>query len=118
MTIIFATIGLTNMGKQFSLTFNVKDDDSIDTDSIKFKLGSPPRKEQKTPPGQDFAIILSMIILGIIFIVNFLIPASVENITEQQPETESEPKPTNSPDNSTAKASNNYEPVRMYFEEY
>ncbi|WP_426559668.1 hypothetical protein [Dapis sp. BLCC M172] len=106
------------MGKQFSLTFNVKDDDSIDTDSIKFKLGSPPKKEQKSPPGRDFTIILSMIVLGIIFIVNFLIPASVESISEEPPEPESEPKPTNSQNNSTAKSSNNYEPVRMYFEEY
>ncbi len=102
------------MGKQFSLTFNVTDDDTIETDSIKVKLEKPKKKEQKPPPGQDFSIILSIIVLGIIFIVKVLIPASVESINEQPPE----PEPTNSQNNSTAKSSNNYEPVRMYFEEY
>ncbi|WP_324237121.1 hypothetical protein [Okeania sp.] len=101
-TIIFATIGLTNMSKEFSLKFNVNDDDTIDTNSIKIKLEKPKKRPPKTPPGQDFTIILLMIILGIILIVRFFIPASVENTTEQSPE----PEPTNSQNNSTAKSSN------------
>ncbi|MEM1170157.1 MAG: hypothetical protein AAGJ08_14030 [Cyanobacteria bacterium P01_H01_bin.35] len=100
------------MAKQFSLTFNVKDNDTVDADSIKLKLEGPKKKSSKTPPGRDFTIILSMIVLGIIFIVNFLIPASVESISEEPPE----PEPTNSQNNSTAKSSKNYEPVRIYFE--
>ncbi len=102
------------MPKEFSLKFNVTDDDTIETNSIKIKLEKPKEKPKDPPPGRDFAIILSIIVLGIIFIVNFLIPASLENINEQPPE----PEPTNSQNNSTAKSSNNYQPVRMYFEEY
>lgn len=102
-------LGLTNMSKRFSLT--LEDDGTI---KVKPVPPSPPPPNKQPPPGQDFVISLSIIILGIIFIVNFLISSSVENTSEQSPE----PLPTNSPNNSTAKSSNNYEPVKMYFEEY
>ncbi len=106
------------MSKKFSLTFNVTDDDTIETDSIKVKLASPGGSEPKPPPGKDFAITLSILIVGIIFFVKVLIPASVESISEEPPEPETEPKPTNSQNNSTAQSYNNYERIRMYFEEY
>ena len=97
------------MSKLFSLI--LEDDGTV---KIKPTNQSGPPGPKNPPPGQSFVIFLSIIILGIIFIVNFLISSSVENTSEQSPE----PLPTNSPNNSTAKSSNNYEPVKMYFEEY
>lgn len=94
------------MSKLFSLI--LEDDGTV---KIKPINQSGPPGPKNPPPGQSFVIFLSIIILGIIFIVNFLISANVDSRNEELPE------PTNSPNNSTAKSSSSYEQVRMYFEE-
>ena len=109
-------LGLTNMGKQFSLTFNVKDDNTIEVESLKVKLEAPRKKPPKVPPGQDFVIILLLIFLGIWFIVTFLVPGGQKSIDYQSPN--STPTPADSEQNSTAKYTNNYEALEMSFKEY
>ncbi|MDJ0518967.1 MAG: hypothetical protein QNJ74_22830 [Trichodesmium sp. MO_231.B1] len=104
------------MGKQFSLTFNVKDDNTIETDSIKVKLESPKKKEQKPPPGKDFVTLLLLIFLGIWFIVTFLVPGGQKSINDQPSTPTSEPPPANSENNSTAKYHSNYDQLEISFE--
>lgn len=82
------------MGKQFSLSFDVEDDNSIKTESIKVKLEAPKKKPPKTPPGQEFVIRLLLIFLGVWLIVTFLVPGGKKSINEQ-PST-----PTSTPSNS------------------
>ncbi|NEQ78011.1 MULTISPECIES: hypothetical protein [unclassified Okeania] len=102
------------MGKQFSLSFNVKDDNSIETESIKVKLEAPKKKPPKTPPGQDFVRILLFIFLGVCLIVTFLVPGGKKSIN-QQPSTPASPASTASPsnpeNNPTTTSSSNYDPL-------
>ncbi len=84
------------MSKQFFLTFNVKDDDTIDCESMKIKQVPPRYRAPDTPPGQTFVVSLLLILFGILFIVNFWIPRSQQNTNQQ------EPAPSNSEDNPTA----------------
>ncbi|NEP81322.1 MAG: hypothetical protein F6K39_26050 [Okeania sp. SIO3B3] len=106
------------MGKQFSLSFDVKDDDTIDTETIKVKLESPKKKPPKTPPGQDFVRILLFIFLGIWLIVNFLVPGGKKSINQQPSTPTSTPSPSNSNNNPTATSSSNYDPLEIIsFEE-
>ncbi|NES05991.1 MAG: hypothetical protein F6K22_26215 [Okeania sp. SIO2F4] len=104
------------MGKQFSLTFNVKDDNTIETDSIKVKLEKPKDKPPKTPPGKDFVTLLLLIFLGIWFIVTFLVPGGQKSINDQPSTPTSEPPPANSENNSTAKYPSNYDQLEISFE--
>ena len=102
------------MGKELSFKAKLNDDDkTIDINTIEVKLEKPKDKPKDPPPGRDFTIILSIIVVGIILIVDRLIPANLENIIEPLPP---EPEPTNSQNNPTAKSSKNYETVKMYFE--
>ncbi|MDY7007755.1 MAG: hypothetical protein SWX82_28405 [Cyanobacteriota bacterium] len=95
------------MGKQFSLSFDVEDDNSIKTESIKVKLEAPKKKPPKAPPGKDFVIRLLFIFLGLWLIVNFLVPGGKKSIN-QQPSTPSS-TPSNSNNNPTATSSINYD---------
>ncbi|MGK7922026.1 MAG: hypothetical protein AB4080_18680 [Trichodesmium sp.] len=104
------------MGKKFSLTFNVKDDDSVEIDSLKVKLESPKKPTPKTPPGQDFVIRLLLLLLGIWSIVTFFIPGGQKSINQIQPEPEPTPSPQSN--NSTANLPQNYQPLEIYFKDY
>ena len=107
------------MGKQFSLTFNVKDNDTVDADSIQFKVEGPKKKPSKTPPpGQDFVISLLLVFLGIWFIVTFLVPGGQKSINDQPPAPTSEPAPANSENNSTVKYPSNYNQLEISVKEY
>ncbi|NEN93606.1 MAG: hypothetical protein F6K48_33930 [Okeania sp. SIO3H1] len=102
------------MGKKFSLSFDVKDNDTIDTETIKVKLEKPKEKPSKAPPGQDFVRILLFIFLGILVIVKFLVPGGKKSIN-QQPSTPASPastaSPSNSENNPTTTSSSNYNPL-------
>ncbi|MDJ0557009.1 MAG: hypothetical protein QNJ68_21720 [Microcoleaceae cyanobacterium MO_207.B10] len=95
------------MGKQFSLSFNVKDDNTVEVESIKVKLEAPKKPTAKKPPGQDFVTLLLLIFLGIWLIVNFLVPRGQITINEQQN------APTNSENNPTTKLPSNSEELEM-----
>ena len=99
------------MGKQFSLSFNVEDDNTVKTESIKVKLESPKKSSPKTPPGKDFVIRLFWIFLGIWSIVTFLVPGGQKSINQQPSSPASPASPANSYNNPTATSSSNYDPL-------
>ncbi|NEP43718.1 MAG: hypothetical protein F6K25_28430 [Okeania sp. SIO2G4] len=106
------------MGKQFSLSFDVKDDNTIETESIKVKLESPKKKPPKAPPGEDFVRILLFIFLGVWLIVTFLVPGGKKSINQQPSTPASTASPSNSQNNPTTTSSSNYDPLEIIsFEE-